>query len=76
MISYPFIRPQAEKLAKKCTILHNRIQPTLTCTRASTDFIAATSLVVRRVLAYMHDHLGESFGLKDVLFLPHVKPRI
>ena len=34
--------------------------------RASTDFIAATSPVVRRVLEYIRDHIGESFGLTQI----------
>ena len=34
--------------------------------RASTDFIAATSPVVRRALEYIRGHLGESFGLAQI----------
>ena len=34
--------------------------------RASTDFIAATSPVVRRALEHIRGHLGESFGLTQI----------
>ena len=34
--------------------------------RASTDFIAATSPVVRRALEYIRGHIGESFGLAQI----------
>jgi LacI family transcriptional regulator len=34
--------------------------------RASTDFIAATSLIVRRALEYIRSHIGESFGLTQI----------
>ena len=34
--------------------------------RASTDFIAATSPIVRRALEYIHAHLGRPFGLAQI----------
>jgi len=34
--------------------------------RASTDFIAATSPIVRHALEYMRNHIGESFGLTQI----------
>ena len=34
--------------------------------RASTDFIAATSPIVRHALEYIRQHIGESFGLTQI----------